>query len=69
MQPVLAFAGWEVETVHLDRGSSLRDWIEVRGGGEVAYCATAAELQRLLSRHGLDLATFAEVDTIDDSRE
>lgn len=69
MQPVLTCGDWQVETVALDRGSGLREWIEVRGDGEVAYCATAAELQRLLSRHGLDLATFTEVDTIDDGCE
>jgi hypothetical protein len=79
VQPVLTFGRWQVETVAIDRGSGLREWIEVRGGDETAYCATAAELQRLLRdrgrtttpavRHGLDLATFTEVDTIDDGCE
>lgn len=69
VQPVLTFDGWEVETVHLDRGTGMREWIEVRNAGEVTYCASAGELQRLLSRHGLDLATFIEVDTIDDGCE
>ncbi|WP_030443748.1 hypothetical protein [Actinoplanes subtropicus] len=43
MSPVLADNGWQVETVEIDLGTGLHEWIEIRGGDQRLYVATAAE--------------------------
>ncbi|WP_030443810.1 hypothetical protein [Actinoplanes subtropicus] len=69
MSPVLADDGWQVETVEIDLGTGLREWIEVRGGDQRRYVATAAERDVVLREHGVDPAALAEVETIDDGCE
>jgi hypothetical protein len=67
--PVLVHGEWQVETVMLDLGSGMREWIEVRGYGSVQHCDGCCALQQLLQHHRLSLADFAEVDTTDDGCE
>jgi hypothetical protein len=69
VKPVLVRGDWQVETVWLDRGTGLREWIEVRAGEQTFYCASETQLRRLLHRHGLDPEMFTPVDTIDDGCE
>ena len=67
--PVHVYAGWQVETMPLDLGTGLREWVEVRHGEDVWHCADRVEAARLLARQGVDLRRFAQVDTIDDGCE
>jgi hypothetical protein len=67
--PVLTHADWQVETVLLDRGTGVREWIEVRHDNTVQYCANRAGLLQLLHRHGLRFADFGAVDTVEDGCE
>lgn len=67
--PVYAHNGWQVETMMIDLGSSMRERIEIRHGEEIAYAATIAERDVVLREHGIDPARLAEVDAIDDGCE
>ena len=67
--PVLAHADWQVETVIIDLGTGLREWIEVRHDGQRIYVGTAAERNAVLRTHGINPADLVEVDTIDDGCE
>jgi hypothetical protein len=69
MLPVLAYDGWQVETVEIDLGGGLREWIEIRHGNTTAYAATVAERDVVLREHHVDPGRLAEVDTIDDGCE
>lgn len=63
--PVLEHSGWQVETVWLDRGDALREWIEIRHGNTVGYVRTRPELLQLLQRHGLRYGDFTEIQVED----
>jgi hypothetical protein len=67
--PVLVYRDVQVETVVVDLGDGVRQWIEVRDGDRVEYCASLAELPHVLHRRGLRYADLAPVDTIDDGCE
>jgi hypothetical protein len=67
--PVLAHAGWQVETVSVDLGTGLREWIEIRHGDEIAYAATVAKRDVLLRDHGINPADLTAVETINDGCE
>lgn len=53
---------WRVESVRLDRGTGLRDWIELSRGTERVYCTGAAALYEHLHRHGLDFDDLTPAD-------
>lgn len=67
--PVLVRDGWQVETVVVDLGTGLREWIEIRHNGNRLYCATAVERDVVLGEYGLRIGDFAEADTVDDGCE
>ncbi|WP_199515950.1 hypothetical protein [Nucisporomicrobium flavum] len=67
--PIYVRDDWQVETVLLDRGDGLREWVEVRHDGAVEHFPDHAAVQHMLSGQGLDLARFTPVDTIDDGCE
>ena len=67
--PVLVRDGWQVETVWLDRGTGLREWIEIRHQSDTMHCGTRAESDALLRAHGLDPAGFVEATTVEDGCE
>ncbi|RSM67445.1 hypothetical protein DMB66_15950 [Actinoplanes sp. ATCC 53533] len=58
---MLEHAGWQVETVWLDRGDGLREWIELRHNSAVEYVRTRPELLKLFQRHGLRSGDFREI--------
>ena len=63
--PVLEHGEWQVETVEIDLGSGLREWIELRHGDQIAYAATDDERDALLLEHGVNPADLAEVEPED----
>lgn len=63
--PVLGHADWQVETVWLDRGDGIGEWIEIRHGNAVNYVRTRPELLQLLQRHGLRYGDFIEIQAED----
>jgi hypothetical protein len=63
--PVLGYDGWQVETVWVDRGTGLSEWIELRHGTTTEYLKTRADLLLLLQRHGLRYGHFAEIEPED----
>ena len=65
MLPVLGHAGWQVETVWLDRCDGLSEWIELRHGTTTEHVKTRADLLLLLQRHGLRYADFTEIEPED----
>ena len=65
MLPVLAYRDWQVEPVLVDRGTGMREWLEVRHRDHVFYCADHTELCRLLDGNGLLLDDFAEIEPED----
>jgi hypothetical protein len=67
--PVLAHGVWQVETVEIDLGDGLREWIEIRRGDTTVYAATVAERDVVLGEHGVEPVRLAQVDTIDDGCE
>jgi len=68
--PVLEHQQWQVETMHLDLGTGLRPWIEIRHGeDELWHVATVAERDAVLREHGVDPAALKSVDVIDDGCE
>lgn len=68
--PVLAHREWQVETMIVDLGTGMRDWIAIRRGDEtLAYVATVAERDLLLREHGVDPARLSEDPTPDDGCE
>lgn len=69
MLPVLECPGWQVETVIIDLGDGLREWIEIRHGDEPTYCASAAQRDLVLRGHGVAISQFVEVDTVFDGCE
>lgn len=69
MLPVLVHGDLQVETVILDLGTGVREWIEVRDGDRVEYCVDQAQLLQVLYRRGPRYADLVPVDTIDDGCE
>ncbi|MFI5895669.1 hypothetical protein ACIA5D_36795 [Actinoplanes sp. NPDC051513] len=67
--PVLTHADWQVETILIDLGNGLREWIEIRHDNEIAYAATVAERDVVLREHGINPADLTAADTIDDGCE
>lgn len=65
MLPVLAHNNWQVETVAIDLGTGLREWIEIRHGDQRMYCATTAERDVVLREHGIDPGDLADVEPED----
>jgi hypothetical protein len=63
--PVLGHAGWQVETVWLDSGCGMREWIEIRHGNAVEYVRSRSELLQLFQRHGLRYGDFKEIQVED----
>jgi hypothetical protein len=59
----------QVETILVDLGTGMREWIEVRQGHQVEYCTDRTELLQLLCRRGLRYEDLVAVDTIDDGCE
>lgn len=68
MLPVLAYDGWRIDTILLDRGEGLCEWVELRHGNPVEYVSDRADLLQLLQRHGLRYADFREIE-VDDGCE
>jgi hypothetical protein len=65
--PVLEHQGWRVETVELDLGAGLREWIEIRHGDDgPRYVATVAGRDAV---HGVDPRDLTETVVIDDGCE
>jgi hypothetical protein len=60
---------WQVETVELDLGTGLREWIEVRHSDARWHVATLGERDRLLRERGVDPADLREQDIVDDGCE
>ena len=70
MLPVFEHQGWQVETVEIDLGAGLREWIELRHGDDgPRHVATVAERDAVLREHGVDPQALTEVDAIDDGCE
>ena len=69
MLPVLEHQGWQVETVEIDLGTGLREWIEIRHGGERRYVATVAERDVVLREHDVDPGALVHATTVDDGCE
>jgi hypothetical protein len=68
--PVLEHQGWQVETVELDLGTGLREWIEIRHSDDgPRYVATVAERDAVLREHGVDPSALTEIVVIDDGCE
>lgn len=70
MLPILEDQEWQVETVELDLGAGLREWIEIRHGDDSPrYVATVAERDAVLREHGVDPGALTEIVVIDDGCE
>jgi hypothetical protein len=67
--PVLEHAGRQVDTVEIDLGTGLREWIEIRHREHRMYCATTAERDLTLREHGIDPAALVAVDSAEDGSE
>jgi hypothetical protein len=67
--PVLAHGEWQVETVEIDLGNGLREWIEIRHGEQRTHVETTAARDTVLRGHGINPATLIPVETIDDGCE
>ena len=67
--PVYVCQGWQVESVVVDLGTGLREWIEVRNGPDRLYCATPAERDVVLREYDLKMSDFVEAGTVDDGCE
>jgi hypothetical protein len=67
--PVLEYQGWQVETVEIDLGTGLREWIEIRHGGERRYVATVAQRDVVLQKHGVDPGSLVRAAAVDDGCE
>lgn len=67
--PVLAYQRWQVETVELDLGTGLGEWIEIRHAGRRWYAATVAERDAVLREYGVDPRALVEVDAVEDGCE
>jgi hypothetical protein len=68
--PVLERQGWQVETMEIDLGTGLREWIEIRHGTDhPRHVATVAERDTVLREHGVDPRALTEIDVIDDGCE
>jgi hypothetical protein len=63
--PVLAHRGWQIEPVLLDRGTGMRELVEVRHGEQVFYCAGREELIMLLDSNGRRLDEFVQIEPED----
>lgn len=61
MLPVLAYGEWQVETVEVDLGTGLREWIEIRRGGQHSYVATDEELDVILREHSIEPACLVPI--------
>jgi hypothetical protein len=46
---------WQVEAVHLDRGTGARTWFAVRTGDTATYPASAADADEYLAAHGVSV--------------
>ena len=69
MLPVLAYGEWQVETVEVDLGGGLHEWIEIRHGHQRTYAVSVAERDVILRAHDIDPARLAPLDEIDDGCE
>lgn len=58
MLPVLVHQQRQVETVELDLGTGLREWIEVRHDDTRWHVAALADRDRLLRENGVDPAAL-----------
>ncbi len=70
MLPILQARDWQVETVEIDLGDGLREWIEIRHGTDPPrYVVTVVDRDRVLREHGVDPAALVDIDVIDDGCE